>query len=57
MPKPKNKTEFRAEMAEEFAKVLEEKGLEWKQEWNGVSFQHRNGVCDSGFICCKSDAH
>ncbi len=49
MPKPKNKQEFRAEMAEQFAKVLEEKGLEWKKEWNGTVFQHRNGVTNAPY--------
>ena len=49
MPKPKNKQEFRAEMAEQFAKVLEEKGLEWKKEWNGTVFQHRNGVTNAKY--------
>ncbi len=35
MSKPKNKDEYRKEMAEAFARVLEEKGLEWKKEWHG----------------------
>jgi len=35
MSKPKNKDEYRAELAEAFANVLEEKGLEWKKEWQG----------------------
>lgn len=36
MPKPMNKEEFRAQLAEEFTHVLEEKGLEWRKEWQGV---------------------
>ena len=35
MSRPKNKEEYRAEMAEAFANVLEEHGLEWKKEWTG----------------------
>lgn len=35
MSRPKNKDEFRKELAEAFANILEEKGLDWKKEWNG----------------------
>ena len=35
MSRPKNKDEYRQEMAEAFAQVLEEKGLEWRKEWTG----------------------
>ena len=35
MSRPKNKEEYRAELADAFAHVLEEKGLEWKKEWTG----------------------
>ena len=49
MTKPKNKTEFRALMAEEFAHVLEEKGLEWRKEWGGTAFQNRNGVTNAPY--------
>lgn len=35
MGRPKNKDEYRAELAEAFAHVLEEKGLDWKKEWHG----------------------
>ena len=35
MSRPKNKEEFRQEMAETFAHVLEEKGLKWRKEWTG----------------------
>ena len=31
--RPKNKNEYREELAESFAHVLEEKGLDWKKEW------------------------
>lgn len=33
--RPKNKDEYRKEMADAFANVLEEKGLNWKKEWRG----------------------
>lgn len=36
MSRPKNKDEYRQEMAEAFARVLEEKGLQWRKEWKGV---------------------
>ncbi len=36
MPRPKNRDEYRREMAEAFAGVLEEKGLEWRKEWRGA---------------------
>ena len=32
--RPKNKEEYRKEMADAFANVLEEKGLNWKKEWH-----------------------
>ena len=35
MPRPKNKDEYRAELAETFAHILEEQGLDWKKEWHG----------------------
>lgn len=36
MSRPKNKEEYRQEMAEAFANVLEEKGLQWRKEWRGT---------------------
>ena len=42
MSRPKNKDEYRQEMAEAFAHVLEEKGLEWRKETGG-SAPH-NGI-------------
>lgn len=35
MPRPKNKEEYRTELAEAFTHVLEEKGLSWRKEWVG----------------------
>jgi len=44
MSKPKSKEEYRAELANAFVHVLEEKGLEWKKEWQGTA----NGVPFNG---------
>lgn len=35
MARPKNKDEYRVELADAFAHVLEERGLEWRKEWTG----------------------
>ena len=35
MARPKNKDEYRAELADAFAHVLEERGLVWRKEWTG----------------------
>lgn len=39
MPKPKNRNEFRTSVANMFAHILEEKGLEWTKEWNAGELQ------------------
>ena len=45
MGRPKNKDEYRRQMAEAFAGVLEEKGLHWRKEWNGgVAAAPCNGI-------------
>ena len=37
--------EFRQNLADEFIKVLEEKGVEWKQEWKNISVNGwKNGI-------------
>jgi antirestriction protein ArdC len=36
MTRPQNKDEYRQILAEMFAGVLEEKGLSWRKEWQGV---------------------
>ena len=55
MSKPKNKDEFRQELAEQFAHVLEEKGLDWKKEWNGggVNMPPHNGVTGNMYRGCN----
>ena len=49
MAKPQNKEEFRRQMAEEFANVLEEKGLEWKQEWSVSNMAQQNGITHGAY--------
>ena len=46
MSRPKNKEEYRQVLADAFAHVLEEKGLEWKKEWTayGSEAAPYNGV-------------
>ncbi len=45
MTKPRNKEEYRAELADAFADILEEKGLQWRKEWSakGGAAPH-NGI-------------
>ena len=43
MSRPKNRDEYRRGMAEAFADVLEEKGLEWRKDWTDGGAP-RNGV-------------
>lgn len=65
MPKPKNRNEFRTSVADMFAHILEEKGLEWTKEWNAGELQapynaitgkHYRGV-NSFFLTILSMAH
>lgn len=44
MTMQEKKQKYREELAESFINILEEKGLEWKKEWNGVSSAPRNGI-------------
>ena len=44
MKRPKNKEEYRQRLAESFAHVLEEKGLDWKKEWGNGSTVPLNAV-------------
>ena len=55
LDRPKNKDEFRAEMAEAFAHILEEKGLDWKKEWAGIggSAPH-NGITKANYRGCNA---
>ena len=44
MSKPKSKDEYRAELANAFVHVLEERGLAWKKEWQGGTGAPYNGI-------------
>ena len=55
MARPKDKEEFRREIAESFANILEEKGLEWKKEWHGRGAGvPQNGVTKSSYRGCNA---
>ena len=54
MSKPKNKEEYRKEMAEAFAHILEEKGLQWKKEWFGFASAPQNGVTKANYRGCNA---
>ncbi|MBR3402013.1 MAG: DUF1738 domain-containing protein [Parasporobacterium sp.] len=55
MARPKDKEEFRKEIAENFANILEEKGLEWKKEWQGRGAgAPQNGVTKSSYRGCNA---
>lgn len=54
MSRPKNKDEFRRELAESFAAVLEEKGLEWKKEWQGNPVIPQNGITKNHYKGCNA---
>ena len=55
MSRPMNKEEYRAQLADAFAHVLEEKGLEWKKEWQGTggSAPH-NGITKANYRGCNA---
>lgn len=55
MERPKNKDEFRKELAESFIHVLEEKGLEWKKEWLGKGgMMPQNGITNNCYKGCNA---
>lgn len=54
MERPKNKDEFRQQMAESFAHVLEEKGLSWKKEWSGLANAPQNGITKASYRGCNA---
>lgn len=55
MSRPLNKEEYRAELAEAFAHVLEEKGLEWKKEWHGIGGNApHNAVTKASYRGCNA---
>ena len=55
MSRPKTKEEFRQQIAEAFANVLEEKGLQWKKEWTGVGGNMpQNGITKANYRGCNA---
>ena len=55
MSRPMNKDEFRKEMAEAFAHVLEEKGLSWRKEWTGIGGgSPQNGITKANYRGCNA---
>ncbi len=55
MNRPKNKDEYRSELAEAFASILEEKGLEWKKEWRGQGGgAPHNGITKASYRGCNA---
>lgn len=55
MARPKNKDEYRAELAQSFAHILEEKGLDWKQGWSGGGRgAPMNGVTKACYRGCNA---
>lgn len=55
MARPKDKEEYRKKIAESFANILEDKGLEWKKEWHGSGIgAPQNGVTKSAYRGCNA---
>ncbi|MBQ3865209.1 MAG: DUF1738 domain-containing protein, partial [Clostridia bacterium] len=56
MKRPTNRDEYRRELAETFAGILEEKGLEWKKEWQGDAGIPENGITRAAYRGCNAFA-
>ena len=55
MERPKNKEEYRRQLSEMFAGILEEKGLEWKKEWRDLGgFAQQNGITRAHYRGCNA---
>ena len=55
MSRPMNKEEYRAQLANAFAGILEEKGLEWRKEWHGVGGgAPHNGITKANYRGCNA---
>lgn len=54
MKRPKNKEEFRARLAQDFANVLEERGLDWKKEWGAGGQAPLNGITKAVYRGCNA---
>lgn len=53
MARPKNKWEYRQQLADNFVNLLEESGLRWKQEWKTAGAP-RNGVTNANYKGCNA---
>lgn len=54
MSKPNNKDEYRKQIADRFAHILEENGLDWRKEWNaGNGMMPHNGVTGNFYKGCN----
>ena len=54
MERPKNKYEYRKQLAQMFIDVLNEHGLEWKKEWYGIGTSRpMNGVTLAKYRGCN----
>lgn len=54
MSRPKNKDEYRQQLAEMFANLLSEKGLDWKKEWIGKGgLAPQNAVTKANYRGCN----
>ena len=53
MGKPKNRQEYRQQLAGNFINLLEESGLRWKQEWRTAGAP-RNGVTNTNYKGCNA---
>ena len=49
-----NKEEYRRQMAEAFASVLDEKGLSWKKEWFALGNVPQNAVTKAAYKGCNA---
>lgn len=55
MARPKNREEYRRELAEGFVLALEEKGLSWKKEWKGMGgMAPQNAITKANYRGCNA---
>ena len=55
MSRPKSKEEYRNELADAFANILDEKGLEWRKEWQGMGGgAPHNGITKASYRGCNA---
>ena len=55
MARPKNRDEYRQQLADMFTGILAEKGLEWKKEWRDLGgFAQQNGITHAHYRGCNA---